>query len=131
VLPAAKSKDKAMITDAKSQGALIAALHLESLFDAGRLVSVGEKSNRATHVRPAIHFSNNNDAAQLRHRLAFIQRLAVRAQGLSFRTDTTSAASPGKSDAATSRAAARVAAWRTYLPEDCVVAMINSGWHWS
>jgi hypothetical protein len=26
------------------------------------------------------------------------------------------------------RAASNTATWRTYLPEDCVVAMISSGW---
>jgi len=120
-----------MISDARSQGALIAALHLDALFDAGHLVGVGDRSNRAAHVEPAIHSSNENDAAKLRHRLAFVQRLAVSAQGLSIRSDMTRAASTGASDAATSRAIARVATWRTYLPEDCVAAMINSGWHLS
>jgi hypothetical protein len=32
---------------------------------------------------------------------------------------------------ATARAAANIAAWRSYLPEDCVQAMINDGWQWS
>ena len=32
---------------------------------------------------------------------------------------------------ATLRAARNVAEWRTYLPEDCVAAMINDGWHWT
>jgi hypothetical protein len=31
--------------------------------------------------------------------------------------------------AAASRAAANLAGWRTYLPENCVVAMIKDGWH--
>jgi hypothetical protein len=29
------------------------------------------------------------------------------------------------------RAAQNIAAWREYLPEDCVAAMIADGWHWS
>jgi hypothetical protein len=32
---------------------------------------------------------------------------------------------------ATERAARNVAEWRTYLPEGCVAAMINDGWHWT
>jgi hypothetical protein len=32
---------------------------------------------------------------------------------------------------AMARAAANIAAWRSYLPEDCVNAMINDGWQWS
>jgi hypothetical protein len=34
-------------------------------------------------------------------------------------------------DIATLRAARNVAEWRAYLPEDCVEAMINGGWHWT
>jgi hypothetical protein len=29
------------------------------------------------------------------------------------------------------RAAFNSATWRTYLPEDCVAAMIKNGWDWS
>jgi len=32
---------------------------------------------------------------------------------------------------ASSRAAAIITDWMTYLPKDCVKAMVNSGWHWS
>jgi len=34
-------------------------------------------------------------------------------------------------DTATTRAAANIAAWRAYLPEDCISAMIRDGWHWT
>jgi hypothetical protein len=34
-------------------------------------------------------------------------------------------------DPAVARAAANIALWRSYLPEDCVAAMITAGWHWS
>jgi hypothetical protein len=33
--------------------------------------------------------------------------------------------------AANARASANIAQWRSYLPEDCVIAMISAGWHWS
>jgi len=116
-----------MITDAPPQDDLIAALHLESLFNVGQ--SVGDKRNRATYVEPATHYSNEHDAVQLRHRLEFIQGLALDAQGLSIKTDMAKALSSEKSRAAAFRAAANVATWRTYLSDDCVVAMINDGWH--
>ena len=29
------------------------------------------------------------------------------------------------------RAAENVARWKLYLPEECVRAMVNDGWHWS
>jgi len=34
-------------------------------------------------------------------------------------------------DSATAHAAANIARWRSYLPEDCVTAMISAGWQWS
>jgi hypothetical protein len=40
-------------------------------------------------------------------------------------------ASMPMADIAILRAARNVAEWRTYLPEDCVAAMINDGWHWT
>jgi hypothetical protein len=47
-------------------------------------------------------------------------------QGIS---DTTNVS--GTASTASLRAAANVATWRTYLPEDCVAAMMNDGWHLS
>jgi hypothetical protein len=120
-----------MITDARPQGDLIAALHLESLFNPRRLGSLGERSNPVSYEEPAIHYPNEHDAVQIRRRLAFVEGLAVRAQGLTIKTDIGTAGSIEKCSTATVGAAAIVAAWRTYLPEDCVVAMIKDGWHWS
>lgn len=37
----------------------------------------------------------------------------------------------GTTDIAILRAARNVAEWKTYLPDDCVAAMINDGWHWT
>ena len=116
-----------MITDAPPQGDLIAALHLESLFNVGQ--SVGDKRNRATCAESATHYSDEHDAVELRHRLEFIQRLADSAQGLSIKTDMAKDLSSEESRAAAFRAAVNVATWRTYLPDECVVAMINDGWH--
>jgi len=63
---------------------------------------------------PAVHSPNERDDDQPRDRSVFIEELAVSARGL---------------PTAASRAAANVATWQTYLPEDCVVAMIKDGWH--
>jgi hypothetical protein len=37
--------------------------------------------------------------------------------------------SPVASGPLTARAAANIAEWSTYLPKDCVEAMIRDGWH--
>jgi hypothetical protein len=47
------------------------------------------------------------------------------------KADVQKTASTGTSGIATLRAAINVAEWRAYLPEDCVAAMINDGWHWT
>jgi hypothetical protein len=57
--------------------------------------------------------------------------LAVSAHSLSIKTDLGWVGPIGKIDAANLRASANVAAWKTYLPEECVAAMIDDGWHWS
>jgi len=117
-----------MITDARSQGDLIAALHLDPSINARR---GSDESNGATRSNQANHYSTERAAVELRHRLAFVKSLAVTARGSSIKTDMAAAATTEKDNATRSRATANVAAWRTYLPEDCVVAMINGGWHWS
>jgi hypothetical protein len=120
-----------MITDTRPQGDLAATLHLESLFNSGHLGSLGERRNPLTCVEPAIRHPNEHDAVQRRRRLTFVERSAVRAQGLTMKKDIATAGSIEKSGAATLRAASNIAAWRAYLPEDCVVAMVKGGWHWS
>jgi hypothetical protein len=57
-----KTKDKAMIKDAQSQGDLIAALHLEVLFDSGHFGNIG------AYAAPSIHCPNEYDVGHLRHR---------------------------------------------------------------
>jgi hypothetical protein len=66
----------------------------------------------------------------LRQRLALIRKLAINAQDLPFRRDQGMGSIESGSSAAL-RAAAIVADWRAYLPEDCVAAMIKDEWHWS
>jgi hypothetical protein len=119
---------KAMIMDARSRRNLIAALHLEPSINVRR---GSDESNGAKRGNQANHYSTDRAAVELRHRLAFVQSLAVTARGSTIKTDMAAAATTAKDNATRSRATANVAAWRTYLPEDCVVAMISDGWHWS
>lgn len=57
-------------------------------------------------------------------------RLVVLLKGLGIGADVAEA-STKRSDAAINRAAADIAGWMAYLPEDCVKAMVRDGWHWS
>jgi hypothetical protein len=107
-----------MITDAQSEGDPIAALHLEVLFDSGHLGNIGDKNNLVTYAAPSIHCPNEYDVGHMRHRLVFM--------GVS--TDLTKAESIEKGNTAISRSAVDIAAWRTYLPEDCVVRTIKDSW---
>jgi|HubBroStandDraft_2_1064218.scaffolds.fasta_scaffold1595989_1 hypothetical protein len=69
--------------------------------------------------------------AQPRRRSALTRGMADSAHSLPIKTELVTAGSIGKINAASLRASANVATWKTYLPEDCVAAMINDGWHWS
>jgi hypothetical protein len=116
-----------MITDPQAHRRLIAALHWESLFDAGHLEGIGDRSNQVACAQPATLYPKEQGAVRPRGRLASIESLAISARGLSIKTGAASALSID--DVTTARATANVAAWRTYLPTDCVAAMINQGWH--
>jgi len=56
---------------------------------------------------------------------------ANRKQGLVRNTGAAEIVSIHMGESAASRAAANIAVWRGYLPDDCVAAMIEDGWHWS
>lgn len=99
-----------MITDARAQVDLIAALHLETLFKMGHLESAGDQSNSATHSETAGPHSTEQDSLQLRHRLAVIQTLAVRARGLTIKTDMAQHESTRRSDAVCSQSPPNAAA---------------------
>jgi hypothetical protein len=101
-----------MIMNTRSQDDLIATLHLEYLFE----------GQRVRHAAPAILSPNEHDANQLRQHTALVERLSVRAHDLPIKIDI---------DRSISRGAANIAMWRTYLPEDCIMAMVSQGWHWS
>jgi hypothetical protein len=88
-----------MITDARTQVDLIASLHLEALFKMGQFESASDQSNRITRSATAIPHSTEYDSLQLRYRLAVIETLAVRARGLTVKTDMARDASTRRNDA--------------------------------
>jgi hypothetical protein len=92
-----------MITDARAQVDLIAALHLESLFKTGRLENPGDQSNQATDSATAIPQSTEHDSLRLRHRLSVIQSLALHARGLTIKTDMAQEAPSQRIDGASSQ----------------------------
>jgi hypothetical protein len=83
----------AAIKDVCTQVDLIAALHLECLFNLSPLGSARDQSNGTTRIKTGIPHSKSYDAVQLRHRLEFTRGLAVRAQGLNIKIDMAKAAS--------------------------------------
>jgi hypothetical protein len=101
-----------MITDARAYVDPIAAFHLQRI------------SAQVAHSDAEIPHTNDHETVQAHDRLALVRSLARSAQGVSIKTDMARAA-------AALRAAENVAAWRTYLSEDCVIAMVNHGWDFS
>jgi hypothetical protein len=57
-------------------------------------------------------------------------KLSTLLQSLGFGADAATGCF-GQNNAATARATAQIADWMTYLPENCVKAMVSDGWHWS
>src|ERR1019366_288619 len=96
---------------------LIAPLHRQSLYKAAHLV--GPHVN-PVHRNAAANVLVRNPDQRLRD---VIQPLGILASG---------AATPwAATDADTSRAAANIETWMTYLPKSCVRTMVSDGWHWT
>jgi hypothetical protein len=86
--------------DARAQVDLIAALHLEALFETGDVENTGNQSNLVKRSANAVAHSTEYDSLQLRHRLAVIETLAIRARGLTVKTDMARDASARRNDIA-------------------------------
>jgi hypothetical protein len=72
------------------------------------------------------------EIAHVRERLALLENLKAGIEELKRDPDSGMQFSMNDpTDAAVARAAANIALWRSYLPEDCVAAMIAAGWQWS
>ena len=105
-----------MLIDTRLQRELIAALHLEPLFESGHFAGITDGDAPKRHT-----MGGTPDPA--RELLALLQTLGIGAED--------SAGSIRRSDDATEQAMANIIEWMKYLPEDCVKTMVKDGWHWS
>jgi hypothetical protein len=112
-----------MLTDIRRQRNLIATLHLEPLLKLEHLDGVTGNGRGAANGHPVTHRPRERGIDDG-------QRLTAILKGLGVGADVVEA-SVKRNDASITRAAAIIAEWMTYLPEDCVKAMVNDGWHWS
>jgi hypothetical protein len=112
-----------MLIDARWQRHLIATLQLEPLFKSEHLDGGAGNGPRAANWHPKMHRSREREVDDRHRLLALLKGLAVGSDVVE--------ASIKRSEATTVRAAAIIAEWMTYLPEDCVRAMVSDGWHWS
>jgi len=107
-----------MLIDARWQRHLITTLQLEPLFQLHCLAGTGRASGNGHTVTH--HLSEVGDST----------RLLLLLKGLGVGSDVVEA-SVKRNGATIERAAAIIADWKSYLPEDCVKAMVSDGWHWS
>ena len=112
-----------MLIDARWQRHLVAALHLESLLKWGHKEAAPGNERSAMNAYPAIHRTKEHDIDNSHRLAALLRQLGMSADIVE--------ASVRRNDATIARAAAMIAEWMTYLPEDCVKAMVKDGWHWS
>jgi hypothetical protein len=112
-----------MLIDARWQQHLIATLHLgppdKSEHLDGVVGSDRGRSNDHTIMRRPTE-CNVDDST----------RLVALLEGLGVGSDVVGA-SIKRNGADVARAAAIIAEWMTYLPENCVKAMVRDSWHWS
>ena len=112
-----------MLIDARWQRHLVAALHLEPLLKWRHKEGVANNGRSAMNAYPAMHCSKEHDIDNIRRLSALLRHLGVSADIVE--------ASIRRNNATIARAAEIIAEWMTYLPEDCVKAMVKDGWHWS
>jgi hypothetical protein len=112
-----------MLIDARWQRHLIATLQLEPPFKSEHLDGGAGNGPRAANWHPKMHRSRERKVDDSHRLLALLKGLAVGSDVVE--------ASIKRNEATTARAAAIIAEWVTYLPEDCVRAMVSDGWHWS
>jgi hypothetical protein len=113
-----------MLIDARWQQHLIATLQLEPLFKAQHLAGAAGSGRRRANGHPAMQRSSELNATDNSHGLVALLR------GLGVGPDVVKA-SIKRHESTAARAAALIADWMSYLPEDCVKAMVGDGWHWS
>jgi hypothetical protein len=112
-----------MSNDAQSQPVLIKTLNGEPLFDS-LPIDITEKRQDLTIGCTLDGYAQSRKAVYVRKPMDSVHRS----------TANTSVAMNGlvkRNGAGLARAAENVARWKTYLPEECVRAMMNAGWHWS
>jgi hypothetical protein len=109
-----------MIQQPRSQGNFTAGLRLESI-----LKSMHLWRTQAEPMRNGTESAATN--TEIDHGVELIALL----ESLGVGPTMPAATRLGQDSAATARAAATIADWLSYLPRDCVRAMVVDGWHWS
>jgi hypothetical protein len=97
---------------------------LDALFRWGNWLTAGRAASDALHRSPA-DAPPGTAEAEVRAKIAGL------CTELGFPPDDPACAGIGKSDARAVHAVANITDWLTYLPRDCVRAMVKDGWHWS
>jgi hypothetical protein len=112
-----------MTTEARSRQALFDALNWEPLF--------GTPRTRVEQVRQGAAIERTLDRRSDRPNIVRMNQQPGFAHDSLAITSLAVNGSVKRNDAAMACAAANIAQWKTYLPEDCVKAMMTGGWHWS
>jgi len=112
-----------MMTQTRRQGSPIAPGNWQPQAKRAHWAGNDHEGRRARHWDPVIDRSRAHQPDQTR-------KLSTLLQSLGFGAGTATGCF-GQNHAATARAAAHIADWMTYLPENCVRAMVNDGWHLS
>ena len=113
-------RDTTMTSDAQLQPVLIS---WGPLFNSPAIDIIG-KHQGATIDRAL-------DGCAQSHRAVYLRKPMDFEHGSTATASVTMNGSVKRNAAAMARGAENVARWKTYLPKECVRAMMNAGWHWS
>jgi hypothetical protein len=99
--------------------------NLDAVFRSVHWLSAGRRSSANAPRQSQVVVSPAVPQADARANIAGL------CADLGFAPGDPACAGLGTSNSRTARAAANISDWLTYLPRDCVRAMVKDGWHFS
>ncbi len=112
----------------RSMMELVVELHLEPLFQAhlAGMTGIADRTDTGFHAPPRVP-SNRRP----KRSVDSVEELTALLQHLGVRADSAAMQCYALVDGATARAVETIGDWMSYLPVDCVRAMVSDGWHWT
>ena len=116
-------RNTTMSNDGQSQQVVVKAGYWETLFHLPPIDIAKQPQGAIVHRVP----DGDTQCQSAAHAIKTVDLV----QDLNACTSVAMSGSVKRNGARLAHAAENVAGWKKYLPEECVRAMMNAGWHWS